>query len=274
MIVSYDKDKINSLLRSFYFATGINIQLRNDAFPDQSDDSRISTEYCRMIQGSDMGRCACRASDDKLIAKCAATKQIQMHICHAGLLDIAVPIMNDDEILGYIILGQMRIDSDFDFVEKRCSALPVDCALMKECYMKLPVFDEDRIESITNIATILAEHILMTNMLITKKMSFADTLQRYIEANIDKPLTIKDICENIGISKSALYANIHNYYGCTVSEYINQKRCNKACDLLKNTDYSVEMIAQMTGFSDASYFSKIFKKLIGMPPLKYRKSDI
>ena len=112
----------------------------------------------------------------------------------------------------------------------------------------------------------------MGNMLRIKRMSFAESVEQYIEANIDKDLSVRDICDNVGVSKSALYANMHSFNDCTVSEYINRKRVDKAEGMLVNTDYSVEMVAQMCGFSSTAYFSKTFKKLMGLSPLQYRKT--
>lgn len=272
MIVNYDTDKINTVLQSFYNATGINIQLYRNDFSTIANNTRISTPYCREIQKCEIGTNACRMSDDELIKKCSVSKKSEMHICHAGLADVAVPIMNDGDILCYIILGQMRVDSDFDAVAKKLVDIPVDYDKMRTCYMSLPVFDEEKIESIVNIATILAEHILIGNMLNTRRMTFSESVEKYIEANIDKEMSVKDICENVGVSKSALYANMHNFNGCTVSEYINRKRVEKSADMLSNTDYSVEMISQMCGFSSSAYFSRTFKKIMGLSPLKYRKA--
>ena len=271
MRVSYDLAKINNVLQSFYNATGMNIQLRRDDYSFIANTSRISTEYCRCIQQCESGKTACRKSDVELVKKCSISRRSEMHICHAGLADVAVPIMNEDDILGYIILGQMRVDSDFDNVSKKLAALPLDMENMKQFYMNLPVFDEAKINSIVNIATIIAEHILIGNMLSVKRMDFSESIEGYVKANIDRELSVKDICENIGISKSALYTNMHLFKGCTVSEYINAKRVEKSSDLLINTDYSLEMISQMCGFGSNAYFSRIYKKIMGISPLKYRK---
>ena len=271
MIVNYDTDKINNVLQSFYDATGINIQLRRNDFSAVGKNSKNSISYCKMIQNTEQGRLSCRASDMELMKKCKATKKSQMHICHAGLADVAVPILNEGEILGYIILGQMRVNNDFNEVSQKLLGIPVDYSKMESYYLNIPAFDEKKVAGIANIASILARYILTENMLKSKRLSFSESVEQYIQANIDKNLTVTDICENVGISKSALYANMHIYHGCTVSEYINQKRVDKACKLLENTDYSVEMIGQMAGFSGTSYFSRTFKKITGTSPVKYRK---
>ena len=103
MRVSYDLTKINNVLQSFYNATGMNIQLRRDDGSLIANTTRISTMYCRCIQQSEDGKKACHASDIELVKKCSISRHSEMHICHAGLADVAVPIMNEDDILEYII---------------------------------------------------------------------------------------------------------------------------------------------------------------------------
>lgn len=94
----------------------------------------------------------------------------------------------------------------------------------------------------------------------------------FIDANIEKNLSINRICKSVNISKSVLYKTFHDYFGCTVSDYIKQKRIDKAAVLLKKTDLSIEEISVQVGFSSASYFSIIFKKQKGISPIKYRKN--
>ena len=51
----------------------------------------------------------------------------------------------------------------------------------------------------------------------------------------------------------------------------NMAKIKKACALLESSNYSVKTVAYSTGFSDQLYFSKVFKKLVGMTPTEYRK---
>ena len=58
--------------------------------------------------------------------------------------------------------------------------------------------------------------------------------------------------------------------GSTISSYIQDKRLNKACELLKNPAYKQYEVAEMVGYDDAKYFAKAFKKKMGLTPSEYR----
>ena len=59
--------------------------------------------------------------------------------------------------------------------------------------------------------------------------------------------------------------------GCTVNEYINRVRINYAYKKLREEDLSVGEVSDACGFSDISYFTKIFKKHTGILPSKVEK---
>ena len=96
--------------------------------------------------------------------------------------------------------------------------------------------------------------------------------EQFIDDNLQNELTIHRISKGTNISKSVLYKRFHTRFHCTVKEYLNQKRIEKAIDLLIHSDLSIEEISQNVGFSSASYFSKTFKKIKKTSPLKYRKT--
>ncbi|MBQ7794048.1 MAG: helix-turn-helix domain-containing protein [Clostridia bacterium] len=190
------------------------------------------------------------------------------------MIDVAVPLLYDDTILGYIILGQMKTNTDFSSVKKYLSELGLDLAEVEGYYTELAYFDYDRTQSIANIATMLAKYILLENMLKPELNRNIEKAVAFINENLDKALTVQSISKGINVSKSVLYKDFHTYFGCTVSQYINTRRIEKSIDLLVRTDLSVEEISQKTGFSSAAYYSRIFKKQKGIAPLKFRKTQL
>lgn len=271
MVVTYDAPKISRALHDFYSATGITIDLLKSDFSKVSDTKYEFNSYCKCIQGTKDGASACKNSEIVLLEKCRETKETQFHICHAGLIDMVTPIIHEDEIIGYIIFGQMRGEGSFEKMEKYISSLGLDKEVLGDYYSKIPFYDSEKIESISNVAAMLVKYILLENML---RPSIDHNIQRainYIEENIEGKLSIKLISRQVNVSKTVLYNKFHTYFGCTISEFINLKRIEKSVELLAKTDLSMEEISIKVGFSSASYYSKIFKRLKGMSPLKYRK---
>ena len=62
----------------------------------------------------------------------------------------------------------------------------------------------------------------------------------------------------------------YKVFNTTPLSYINSLRIERAKALLSELNSTVDQVAQKSGFSDAKYFSTVFKKFVGVPPSKYR----
>ncbi len=272
MVINYDTEKINALMEDFYHATDINMNLLKADFSYVGGrEHRENNCYCIAVQSTETGAKGCKCSDERLLKECRRTKKMQMHICHAGLCDVAAPLLYDDVIIGYIIFGEMKADTDFSEFKGYISSLGLDVAEMEKYYADILPFEESKIQSISNIASMLGKYILFENML---RLDFNRSIQKavaFINENLSEDLSIRNISQNIHVSKSVLYKSFRGCFHCTVGEYINARRVEKSMEMLKKTNLSIEEISQKVGFASASYYSKIFKKIKGEPPLKYKK---
>lgn len=275
MVINYDVKKINQMLQDFYNATGINMDLLRADFSFVGNHSHWEKKrYCKAIQSTERGRKACLCSDACLLKKSQNSKKIEMHVCHGGLVDISIPVLYNDIIIGYLIFGQIKTGTDYNLIEAYLAEIGLDKKQMKKYYSELSVLSLEQIESISNIAQMLVKHILLENML---KPNFDESVGKalcYINENLQNSLTIQNISKNANISKSALYRNFHRYFDCTVSQYINKKRIEKAVEFLLEGNLTNEEIALKTGFSGGAYFSKMFKKEKGVSPLRYKKDNL
>lgn len=271
MLINYDIEKLNTALQDFYNSTGVNIQFLTSDFMHLISNQSKHNSYCESIQSTTEGRKCCYSSDEILLKKCKESKKPQMHMCHAGLIDVAVPVLYNDTILGYIILGQMKKEFDFTAVEENISGLGLDMSQMKEHYSSLSFFDYDKIQSVSNVASMLAKYILLENMLKPNINSNLENVTDFIDKNLDQDLSIQNISRTVHMSKSVLYKYFRNYFGCTVGEYINTKRVEKSVEMLINTDLSIEEISQSVGFTSATYYGRVFSNKKGITPLKFRK---
>ncbi|NYE58520.1 PocR ligand-binding domain-containing protein [Carboxydothermus ferrireducens] len=110
-------------------------------------------------------------------------------------------------------------------------------------------------------------------MLKGKIKGYSNILKKavdYINKNYFKDINLIDIANNIPISQFYLSHLFREQFNCTVKEYVNWIRIQEAKKLLRETDEKLEFIAKKVGFKDQSYFSKVFKKIEGVSPLKYR----
>ena len=273
MIVDYNIEELENALSDFYNATGSAIILLDSDFNTIVGLKNLKNPFCELVQTNACGKERCRLSDECIINKCVKSKNLEMHTCHAGLIDVAVPINFNNSVIGYIVLGQMRTKATSKEVFNRISDLNLDYETVEQVYNSLPVSSEERIKSVSNIAAMLTQYILFKNMITNRQNNIINCAVMYISANINKDLSIAKICEELSVSKNALYRAFNKYMNCTVGEYIGLKRIELAKTLVLNSDKDLQSIAEEVGFSDYAYFSKVFKKLVGISPLKYKKSN-
>ena len=98
-----------------------------------------------------------------------------------------------------------------------------------------------------------------------------DKIVNFINNHLDNPdLTVDSLVEEAGISRSALFKKIKTLIGISPMELIKNIRLKKAAELVKEGSCNFTQIAYKTGFNDSQYFSKCFKKQMGVTPTEYK----
>lgn len=92
---------------------------------------------------------------------------------------------------------------------------------------------------------------------------------KYIQFNYSHDVHIDDIAKAVGVSRSHLYRLFMNSIGQSPIDYLTNYRLEEACKLLKTSRLSIAEIAMSVGFFDKFYFSRVFKKVKGVPPSRY-----
>lgn len=93
----------------------------------------------------------------------------------------------------------------------------------------------------------------------------------FIEQNLEKKLTLSELTEICCMSIPSFSKKFKERTGLTAVEYINERRIERAKALMKNQNYSLWQIAEMTGFSNANYLVRVFKKVTGQTASEYRR---
>lgn len=100
----------------------------------------------------------------------------------------------------------------------------------------------------------------------------ASNISAYLEANYTKELALDTISDELFMSKYYMCRIFKEYTGFTITEYVNTLRIKKATQILESSNLSISDVAAELGFESASYFERIFKKIMTVTPLKYRKT--
>lgn len=155
----------------------------------------------------------------------------------------------------------------------------VEAGMELEQAYRLSDFYILKMDSMTTIEDIAALHDNMVldftgKMLLIKKqpiISKSITMCiEYVYNHIHDRITIEDLAAYTDLSPSYLSRLFKKELGISVSDYIREKKIDKAQNLLKYSDFTPVEIANYLSFSSQSHFIQTFEKMVGMTPKKYR----
>jgi two-component system response regulator YesN len=92
----------------------------------------------------------------------------------------------------------------------------------------------------------------------------------YIHENFRRPITLEEVAEHVYISSYYFSRHFKNFTGMNFIDYLTKVRIEEAKKLLLTTDLNISQISRQVGYHDPSYFGRVFKKVVGMPPSKFK----
>lgn len=159
-----------------------------------------------------------------------------------------------------------RISFDSTVQREETLRLAVEAAKQMRMSFSLPELIrnfEKYMETMSNVkeAKLVSAEIAHAIMLIK---------QHYCEEGFG----LSEVAENVGMNKQYLSSLFKKEVGQGFSDYLNRVRIGRACELLENTTMKSYEISQVIGFQDESYFSRVFKKVVGVRPNEYRRCKL
>lgn len=101
---------------------------------------------------------------------------------------------------------------------------------------------------------------------------FMEKVMEFMEEQMDNAeLTIDEFAEKLMLSRTIFYRKLKSIIGLTPVDFIREIRIKRAVQLIDSGEYNFSQVAYMTGFNDPKYFSKCFKKVIGITPSEYKE---
>jgi two-component system response regulator YesN len=216
--------------------------------------------------------------------------------------DLFIDILNNLELSlkNCLEVGEYHQISDifneFSMLFKRFQFDPLEVVkLLIEVYVRLrssyPEFDKSLIElygveesypknleSFDTYDLLLQENIKLYTEVIKKIVEIGNrkdkrlvkVIKDYINEHYYEPITLNMIAENIYLSPSYISDLFKKQTGENITDYLAKVRIEKAKILLKDLQIKSYEIGEMVGYKDPAYFSKVFKKVVGVSPNEYR----
>lgn len=189
------------------------------------------------------------------------------------LLDVQMPLKDGIEVMEEAkrggVLPATIILSGYDEFRYAQQALKFGA----KDYLLKPSRSSDILNKIHGLADELfgvSEEITAENN--AEKNSLVEIAKEYIEEHYYENLTQQNVADKVGITAGYLSTLFSQKLNCRFVDYLNQVRIEHACDYLRQNYLKTYEIAYKVGYNDEKYFSKVFRKIKGIPPTSYRKS--
>lgn len=158
-------------------------------------------------------------------------------------------------------------------LKKSSGENPDDAALYRKNYIPA-VRASESLEELDILLTEVLRHFVDYSFEFPK-IRHSDTIYRvmeYIKSNFNRKLTLEEIASYVYLSPSHLSGMFRKETGQTISMYITYIRIEKSKLMLTQKGTKVADVAELCGFEDQGYFTRVFRKHTGVSPRKYREN--
>ena len=101
---------------------------------------------------------------------------------------------------------------------------------------------------------------------------FMEEIMNFMEEQMDNPdLTVNELADHLKMSRTIFYRKLRAIVGLAPVDFIREVRIKRATQLIDSGRYNISQVAYMAGFNDPKYFSKCFKKTVGVTPTEYKE---
>lgn len=268
-----DKHEVKDVLRQLYNVSGFRVSLHGAEFEEIAAYPEEKHGFCRLIQSDECEHKRCEECDRAAAQKALSSSETLIYKCRYGLVEAISPLYNFGKLTGFLMMGQVA-----ELGAEPCGAtaaltergLSEDEA--RDVISSIPEVKPDMVEAYVKIMTVCAQYLTLSNAVSSTKPSIAELVIKYIGDNYHKKISIADICDSVGYSKSTVLSAFKKETGTTVGNYLNDFRLDLAKRMIDDSERTINDVALSAGFADQSYFSKVFIRKYGITPSNYRRS--
>lgn len=183
-----------------------------------------------------------------------------------ALLDIEMPGMNGIELAKYIkekyadcIIIFITAYDRFDYA--------IEAMHIKAFDYLLKPWKEEKLFELINTAIENVRSMQKTDGIVHSQK---DVIKDYIDRNYKKDISAKDVAGILGYSDVYFSKVFKQLFDDNFINYLTKIRIDRAKLLLKDVSFNIKEVGKSVGYADSNYFTKVFKRSIGMSPSEYR----
>lgn len=247
------------------------------------DGAGEGNPLCSLIGATPEGVARCRACDRRHHARAAAMGHSLLYTCHAGLLDLAVPIFVDGRHVATLSSGQVLPEPHSPAAARRLrDALPwleVSPAAFDAAYRQAVHLPRSHVQDVMRLIEVFASELCANARRIRalEARLERDEIRRareYIDHHFrDHRLGLPAVAVAAGLSPAHFSHLFHRETGTTLSRYIQSRRLAEAKRLLAETERSITDICYASGFGTLTHFNRLFRQSEHCSPRQYRQGS-
>ena len=195
--------KVHNIFNHFTTLLGIRIAFFNPV----GDECCVGLDkdicsYCSYLRSNIEFDNQCKQLDRQMRLVAKDTKKIVSYQCHGGLQESIMPIFWGDMLLGYIMIGQYRMQDDFSVCEIQYDTTQYDFSRLNLYFNQVPYYSKQKVKSILEIFASLVDFIVSSHFIKLKDPNLLQPLILYMYENVHKKLTLSDAAQFLNKSES------------------------------------------------------------------------
>ena len=253
-----NKEKLNAVLKDFYTLSQVRIAVFDEWQREIAAYPPSICNYCKERRKREDFNTLCLSSDATAFKTAATSKMQYTYRCHAGLYESVCPIISNGTVLGFLMVGQFINEED------GCNG---DKALYGN---EIKALSSESVQAIASIMSVCAEYLCFSNTVSARRTGLAEKAERYVREHLGQSVTVNEISEYLGISRTSAHTLFKKHFGKSVIEYVNYQKTDLAKRMLDEHASTREIIKSIN-ILDTNYFYRMFKKHTGMSVSEYRR---
>ena len=269
---------------AFSKATGVSLKIVSpDGVGQNLGPAPAADSFCALVASTPQGCAACVENQARVLHGAAHKLLPQQLPCHAGLTEVAVPVLVGGQHVATLLSGQVfrrePTERDFLMVTKMLGGGPNGDWVKKarRAYFAAPVLTADRFQAVMELLNVFAQHV--TDFAGRDALASAPaepaavvSAKQFVQSHVEEPITLEQVIGHVHVSRFYFCKLFKKVTGMTLTEYVARVRVEKAKTLLTDPSRRISEVVFAAGFGSVPRFNCVFKRYVGVAPTEYRAS--
>ncbi len=254
---------------------------------------RNFTPFCQKIRSNPKYHSLCQKCDMYGGLEASKIGKPLIYKCHTGLIDFSVPVIIENQLVGFLLSGQIRDEeesSEVNAIQTQLTDWKNDKDLMA-AYEAIPSFPKNKVTSSAELLAIISNYYLAAKIetelsenadafvVLKKNKEIEENSEvkkaiKYIKKNLNRPISLAEVSNHVYLSPYYFSKLFRKETNVNFVKYVNHLKLELAKEMLANPRLTIDHIAKNLGYSQTSYFCKLFRDEYQITPKAYRESQL